>query len=163
MLENVTLAFDAPLIAERLGLATALGAVIGLDREWRDRPAGLRTHILVALASAMFTMLSFELFLMADQASDQGRPDPVRVVEAVLTGVAFLGAGTIIRSARQLEGVTTGASIWLVGAIGVATGGGFYVIAALGTAFAIFVLTGLGIIERRIQRARQGKADKNAE
>lgn len=158
MFEDVSHAFSAQQILERLGVAIAGGAVIGLDREWRDRPAGLRTHILVALASALFTMLSFELFLVAqEEAAGNARADPVRVVEAVLTGVAFLGAGTIIRSARRLEGVTTGASIWLVGAVGVAAGGGFYAIAAIGTALSILVLTGLGFVERKLWPANDGR------
>jgi putative Mg2+ transporter-C (MgtC) family protein len=155
MSEDPTALFQALEIVERLAVALALGAVIGLDREWHDRPAGLRTHILVSLASALFTMLSFELFLVAQEGSDEAQADPVRVVEAVLTGVAFLGAGTIIRSSRQLEGVTTGASIWLVGAVGVAAGGGFYEIAGIGTAMAILVLTGLGFFERRVRRDRK--------
>ncbi|SME92454.1 putative Mg2+ transporter-C (MgtC) family protein [Tistlia consotensis] len=160
-----TLAFDALEIAERLGASMALGAVIGLDREWRDRPAGLRTHILVALASALFTILSFELFETAQQASSHARADPIRVVEAVLTGVAFLGAGTIIRASRRLEGVTTGASIWLVGAVGIACGGGFYELALIGTAMAVLVLTGLGMVERRVgpKRRRREQKERDAE
>ncbi|MEX0758471.1 MAG: MgtC/SapB family protein [Tistlia sp.] len=157
MPDNPTAVFDLLQLAERLGIAVLLGGVIGLDREWHDRPAGLRTHILVSLASALFTMLSFELFLMAEEASDSSRADPVRVVEAVLTGVAFLGAGTIIQASRRLEGVTTGASIWLVGAVGVAAGGGFYEMAAVGTSMAILVLTGLGFLERRLFDRRQGR------
>lgn len=162
MLEDPIALLESLEIVERLAVALVLGAIIGLDREWHDRPAGLRTHILVSLASALFTMLSFELFMVAQNASGDARADPVRVVEAVLTGVAFLGAGTIIRSSRQLEGVTTGASIWLVGAVGVAAGGGFYEIAAIGTAMAMLVLTGLGFFERRVRRDREpvGTADE---
>src|SRR5690554_2618242 len=100
MLEESETVFVAPLIAERLGVALLLGGLIGLDREWRDRPAGLRTHILVSLASALFTLLSFELLEAAQKASNESRADPIRVVEAVLTGVAFLGAGTIIQASR---------------------------------------------------------------
>ncbi len=163
MPEDPELTFQTLAIAERLGIAVALGAVIGVDRELRDRPAGLRTHILVALASALFTMISFELFLMAEDASGAGRADPVRVVEAVLTGVAFLGAGTIIRSGPRLEGVTTGASIWLAGAAGVAAGGGFYQLAAIGTGLGVAVLTGLGLVERRLHRRSRAQEQLEAE
>lgn len=155
MFEGPDVVFHAPVIAERLAAALLLGGLIGLDRELRDRPAGLRTHILVAIAAALFTLLSFELLEAAQEADRSSRADPIRVVEAVLTGVAFLGAGTIIQASRRLEGVTTGASIWLVGAVGVACGGGYYETAAIGTAFAIFVLTGLGFVEGRLNRRRK--------
>jgi len=137
-------------IALRLGAACLAGFIIGLDREMTDRPAGLRTHMLVSVAAAMFTLISFEIVLTAQELDSSTNSDPVRVVEAVLTGVAFLGAGTIIRAGRKVQGVTTGASIWLVGALGVACGGGYFLIALAGGVLAFVILTVLGFVERRI-------------
>lgn len=143
-------------IAARLGLAILFGGIIGLNREWVQKPAGLRTHIMVALASATFAVLAREMFL--DAVDEGGRPDPVRVVEAVVTGVAFLGAGTIIRQSGDVAGVTTGASIWLVGAIGVATGTGHYVVAAMCTACGIVTLIFVDWLENRLIRPLARKA-----
>ncbi|MEQ9812734.1 MAG: MgtC/SapB family protein [Azospirillaceae bacterium] len=137
-------------ISLRLGAASLAGFIIGLDREMTDRPAGLRTHMLVSVAAAMFTLISFEIVLTAQELDGSTNSDPVRVVEAVLTGVAFLGAGTIIRAGRKVQGVTTGASIWLVGALGVACGGGYYLIALAGGVLAFLILTVLGFVERKL-------------
>ncbi|EKV28572.1 hypothetical protein C882_0783 [Caenispirillum salinarum AK4] len=137
-------------IAARLGIAIVFGGLLGLNREWLHKPAGLRTHILVALASATFAVLARELFL--DAVDEGGRPDPVRVVEAVVTGVAFLGAGTIIQQSGSVEGMTTGASIWLAGAIGVAAGSGHFVVAGMTTLMGLVVLILVNELERRVIR-----------
>ncbi|WP_404380300.1 MgtC/SapB family protein [Caenispirillum salinarum] len=137
-------------IAARLGIAILFGGLVGLNREWLHKPAGLRTHILVALASATFAVLARELFL--DAVDEGGRPDPVRVVEAVVTGVAFLGAGTIIQQSGSVEGMTTGASIWLAGAIGAASGSGHYVVAAMCTIMGLVVLILVNELEHRVIR-----------
>jgi putative Mg2+ transporter-C (MgtC) family protein len=135
-------------IALRLGAAILLGGLVGLNREWMRKPAGLRTHILVSLASATFAVLARELFL--DAVEEGGQPDPVRVVEAVVTGVAFLGAGTIIQQSGSVEGMTTGASIWLAGAIGVAAGSGHFLVAGLCTLMGLVVLILVNEVEHRI-------------
>lgn len=125
----------------RLGAALLCGGLIGFDREVRERPAGLRTHMLVSLASALFTILTFEI--MADlpaTGTDRLGVDPIRVVEALTAGVAFLAAGTIILSKGDVRGLTTGASLWLAGAAGLATGLGLYWIAFLATGAALVVL-----------------------
>ncbi|MGF1626975.1 MAG: MgtC/SapB family protein [Alphaproteobacteria bacterium] len=141
-------------IAARLGLSILLGAAIGIDRELRNKAAGLRTHILVALASTMFTLVTFELF---DELQDDTRSpnlDAIRIIEAVTAGVAFLAAGAIIQSRGGVRGLTTGASMWMAGAIGVAAGAGMFVIAIMGTVLAVLVLTLLGWLEARLIDAK---------
>lgn len=129
----------------RLVAAMLVGGIVGLDREWRQKPAGLRTHMLVALAAAIFTVLAGQISLMARELGVQA--DPVRIIEAVTAGVAFLGAGAIFRSGDNVQGISTGASVWLAGAMGVACGGGFYELAALTTVLALVVLTLLGYVQ----------------
>ena len=106
-----------------VGLAMLLGAIIGLERELEDKPAGLRTHMLVGGAAALFVALADIVVgsLSAQLGSDLVRSDPVRIIEAVVTGVSFLGAGTIVlrRRERQVEGLTTAASILFTAAVGV--------------------------------------------
>ncbi|WP_118132490.1 MgtC/SapB family protein [Oceanicella sp. SM1341] len=130
----------------RLGIAAALGAVIGIDREARQHSAGLRTHILICLAACLFTLISAELF--ARFADAGGNMDPTRVIEAVTAGVAFLAAGTIIRGEGGVKGLTTGAGMWLAGAIGCATGVGLYLLAIIATVLAVIVLSLVKFFER---------------
>lgn len=124
----------------RLLAALLCGGLIGLDRELHHRPAGLRTHMLVALASALFTLLTFEIVASAGPGNDSLGIDPVRVVEALTAGVAFLAAGTIIVNRGDVRGLTTGASLWLAGAAGLATGMGLYWLAYAVTGMALLVL-----------------------
>lgn len=128
------------IIAARLMLATLLGAAIGFEREWRNHPAGLRTHILVALAAACFTVIGIEITHSRQFEDDGARLDPLRLIEAVTAGVAFLAAGTIIVARGRIKGLTTGAGLWLAGAVGLAAGLGFWQIATLGTLLALVVL-----------------------
>ncbi len=134
----------------RIVLASLFGALIGFDREYRNKPAGLRTHMLVSLASAIFTVITFELFEQVQEAAERPTADPIRLIEAVTAGVAFLAAGAIIQSRNTVRGLTTGAGLWLAGAVGMACGAGFYVIAVMGTILALVVLAVIGWIERRI-------------
>ena len=129
-------------IALRLLLAAAAGAAIGIDREMKDRPAGLRTHMLTSLAAALFTVLTFEIY-----QSVKGSADPIRVIEAVTAGVAFLAAGAIIQGRASVHGLTTGAAMWMAGALGVCCGAGYYVLALMATALTIGILTLLSRIE----------------
>ncbi|MFZ2100564.1 MAG: MgtC/SapB family protein, partial [Oricola sp.] len=108
------------VIALRLGAAAILGALLGIEREWRDRPAGLRTHILVCVASATFAILAIEITRQPAFAADNLRIDPLRLVEAITGGVAFLAAGFIVFFKGEVHGVTTGAGLWLASAIGLA-------------------------------------------
>ena len=135
----------------RLGAAILFGAVIGIDREWRKKPAGVRTHMMVALASATFTVITLELFEVVKGAGEgKSSTDPLRLVEAITAGVAFLGAGAIIQSRGQVEGITTGSGIWLAGAIGYACGAGYYVLGAIATVFALLILTIFGWLAGKI-------------
>ncbi|SFZ83151.1 putative Mg2+ transporter-C (MgtC) family protein [Devosia enhydra] len=127
------------VILVRLGVAAILGGVIGYEREANSGGAGLRTHILVSVAAALFTILAFEIYYLGS-ATDAGRVDPIRAVEAVTAGIAFLGAGAIFRGQGSVRGLTTGAGMWLAGAVGVASALGFYIIAAAVAAFALIVL-----------------------
>lgn len=134
-----------PVIAARLLLATVFGAAIGFEREWRNRPAGLRTHILVCVAAATFGILTIEI-VHAPMFSVEGATyDPLRVVEAVTAGVAFLAAGVVIFTKGEVQGLTTGAGMWLAGAIGICSGLGLWQIALFGT---VLVLIVLGLLQK---------------
>lgn len=134
-----------PVIMARLLLAAIFGALIGFEREWRNRPAGLRTHILVCVAAATFGILTIEILHAPMFASQASRFDPIRAVEAVTAGVAFLAAGTILFARGEVHGLTTGAGMWLAGAIGVACGFGLWQIACFATFLALVVL---GFLQR---------------
>jgi putative Mg2+ transporter-C (MgtC) family protein len=116
-------------------VAFALGAVIGLERERRAKVAGLRTHMLVAGGSALFTVASYGLF--AGYGTVQ---DPARVAAQIVTGIGFLGAGAIIQSAGSVSGLTTAASIWIAAAVGMVAGVGGYLLAIVSTAVVVVVL-----------------------
>ena len=135
----------------RLALAAALGGVIGLEREYHHKPAGLRTNMLIALGSAVFSILSVELGAAA------GSPD--RIAAQVVTGIGFLGAGAILRSGENIHGLTTAATIWVNAAIGMAAGLGSYVVAAGAAALTLIVLAILPFIERRFEE-RGGNAHR---
>ena len=117
----------------RLLVATALGAVIGLDREYRTKAAGFRTHVLVALGSALFMIISVHGF--DDLPKDQMtlRMDPARIAAQVVTGIGFIGAGTIIFQKNVVKGLTTAAGLWVTAAVGMACGVGMYVLAIVST------------------------------
>ena len=124
----------------RLGSALLLGGIVGFEREHQSKHAGLRTHILIALAACLFTLIM--LGMLANPATDDDsiRKDPIRVIEAVTAGVAFLAAGTIFVSGQDVKGLTTGAGMWLAGAIGVTCGMGHLGLAILATVLAVVVL-----------------------
>jgi putative Mg2+ transporter-C (MgtC) family protein len=129
----------ALVILFRLLLAAGLGAAIGLEREYRMKPAGLRTNILIALGSALFTITSIQL------AEIGGTPD--RIAAGIVTGMGFLGGGAILRSGTHVQGMTTAATIWVNAAIGMAAGTGQYALATIATAMALVVLAVLPPIE----------------
>lgn len=133
----------------RLVLAACFGAVLGYERELRERPAGLRTHILVTLASAIFALIAVELVRMYGGA-ETTRLDPIRLVEAITSGVAFLAAGFIFFDDEKVRGVTTGAGMWLASAIGLATGLGLWRLAVLGCLLGVVVLSTLRRLEKRL-------------
>jgi putative Mg2+ transporter-C (MgtC) family protein len=121
----------------RLVVAAALGAVVGLERELAGQPAGLRTHALVALGSALFTVVG----LTFTQPETDG--EAARIVAAIVTGIGFLGAGTIVRAGGTVLGLTTAASLWATAAVGLAAGSGFYLLALVSVGLIIAVLRGL--------------------
>ena len=143
-----------PVVAARLLLAAIFGAAIGFEREWRNRPAGLRTHVLVCVAAATFAILTIEIIhapmFTADALGDAVKVDPIRIVEAVTAGVAFLAAGVVIFTRGQVHGLTTGAGMWLAGAIGVACGLGLWQIALFSTVLALIVLVLLYAFENKM-------------
>jgi putative Mg2+ transporter-C (MgtC) family protein len=140
----------------RLGLAVLLGGLIGLEREWAQKPAGLRTNILICLGSALFTDLSIATAMQANVANlaegVEFRADPARIAAQVISGIGFLGAGAIIESRGSVTGLTTAATIWVVAAVGMAIGSGAYVSAIGATALVLFVLFPLRYIERYVAR-----------
>jgi putative Mg2+ transporter-C (MgtC) family protein len=144
-----TLGWDANLF--RLALAAALGGVIGFERELRDREAGLRTHMLVCLGSALFTIVSaygFHEFLVSnDQVV---RADPTRIAAQIVTGIGFLGAGAIIRQGVSVRGLTTAATLWVAAAIGIAAGAGYYPGAVLGTAVTLLALWPIRVLAYKV-------------
>ena len=144
----------------RLVVAAALGAAIGFERELRDREAGMRTHLLVALGSCLFTLVSaygFNEFLV--QGGAVVRADPSRIAAQIVTGIGFLGAGAIIREGLSVRGLTTAASLWIVAAIGMAAGAGYYEAAIAATALTLLALWPLRIFAfRMLERFRPEEA-----
>ena len=116
----------------RLLLATALGAVIGYQRERAGKPAGLRTHTLICVGAALFTVASLYAF--------GAGADPARVAAGIVAGIGFLGAGAIIRTPEHVAGLTTAATIWAVASIGLAAGAGLYLLSAVTTVLILIVL-----------------------
>ena len=131
----------------RLLAAILLSGIVGVEREWRGKPAGLRTHILVGVAACLFVIIGRELAAL-DFGEDAQRNDPLRMIEAVTAGVAFLAAGLIFTSGGEVHNVTTGASLWLAGAIGLGCGAGRMPLAAMATAIVIVVLFLLRLLEK---------------
>jgi putative Mg2+ transporter-C (MgtC) family protein len=137
----------------RLVFACGLGALIGFEREIRDREAGIRTHLLVSLGSALFTIVSaygFHEFLTG--GGNIVRADPSRIAAQIVTGIGFLGAGAIIRQGLSIRGLTTAATLWVVAAIGMASGAGYYSGAVITTILVLIALWPLRIIGYRVLR-----------
>ncbi len=142
-------------IALRLGLAVIFGGLVGFERETHNRPAGFRTHILVCTGSALIMMVSAYGFL--NEFGTGYQLDPGRIAAQVVTGIGFLGAGTILQQRGSVRGLTTAASIWVVSGIGLATGIGFYAGAALATLLVLISLLYLGRVDRKILQRRRIK------
>ncbi len=132
----------------KLLAAIAAGALIGLERELHDKPAGFRTNILICLGAALFTLMSVKL---ADQHASADR---TRIAAQIVTGVGFLGAGAIIQHRVHVIGLTTAATIWAVASVGTAFGAGAFGLGVMGTALTSLVLFGLGYAERSIGQMR---------
>jgi putative Mg2+ transporter-C (MgtC) family protein len=139
-------------LAWRLLLAAGLGAVLGLEREYRQKPAGLRTNILIAIGSALFTIISVSM--------TAGTGDPSRVAGQIVTGIGFLGGGAIMRNRDTVHGMTTAATIWVNAAIGIGCGVGQFQLAIAATALTLVVLVVLPPIEIYFER-RAGWPDRH--
>jgi putative Mg2+ transporter-C (MgtC) family protein len=133
-----------PEVLLRLFVAAVLGGAIGLERELRERQAGLRTHLVVSVGAALFTLVSAYGFTGFD-----GKVDPTRIAAQIVTGIGFLGAGAIIRQGLSVRGLTTAASLWLVAAIGMAAGAGYWDGALIATLGALLVLGPLRVVAFR--------------
>jgi putative Mg2+ transporter-C (MgtC) family protein len=139
--------------AQRLLFAALLGGVLGFERELRNKSAGLRTNMLIAIGSALFTLMSLDL-------AAGSRADHSRVAAQIVTGIGFLGAGAIMRTDAGIQGLTTAATIWVNAAVGVAVGGGEYRLASIATVVTLAVLLMLNPLEAWVDR-RWGKKDPN--
>jgi putative Mg2+ transporter-C (MgtC) family protein len=138
-------------IVLRVVLAAVLGGAIGLERELRDREAGLRTHLLVSVGAALFTMVSAYAWTDWQFSQREGLVfDPTRIAAQVVTGIGFLGAGAIIRQGLSVKGLTTAATLWVVAAIGMAAGVGYYEAAFVTTALVLVSLWPLRILAYRL-------------
>jgi putative Mg2+ transporter-C (MgtC) family protein len=137
------------LLLVRLVVAALLAGVLGWERESARKPAGLRTHMLVGVASALFTVLA-ELSVLAHPSENGLRADPIRVIQAVAVGIGFLGSGVIFVSKNDdsVHGLTTAGSIWATAAIGIAAGLGYYVLAVGSTVLLMLVLRGMSRFDR---------------
>lgn len=134
------------IVAFRLIAATILGGIVGFERELNARNAGLRTHMLISVAACLFALVALELMALGHDA----KPDPLRLIEAVTAGVAFLVAGSIISSGGRVQGLTTGAGMWLAGATGLACGTGHLALASLATVIAVIILWVFRPVSERI-------------
>ncbi len=141
-------------LALRLLLSVLLGGLVGFERERKNSAAGLRTHILVCLGSCLIMVLSMYGFAaFADEPNV--RLDPARLAAQVITGVGFLGAGTILFTGKAITGLTTAASVWVVMAVGLAVGAGFYMPAVTTAVLVLLILWGLNIVEKRFVKHRR--------
>jgi len=146
-LTNTFSVTPAPVAFARLVLAIILAGMLGMEREWRRKPAGLRTHILVAVAACLFVIIGLELAALEFGDGNEQTNDPLRMIEAVTAGVAFLAAGLIFTSNGEVRNITTGASLWLAGAIGLGCGAGKIPLAAMAAVTAVAVLYVLRLVE----------------
>ncbi|WP_404308437.1 MgtC/SapB family protein [Neorhodopirellula lusitana] len=146
-----------------VGIAACLGAILGIEREIRGKPAGLRTHIFVCAGSALMMILGHEIIeqFRMNEPSDVLRSDPIRVLQSIVVGISFLGAGTIVHDHHEgVEGLTTAATIYLTAGIGVATSVNRVGLAVAVTVSAFCILIIIGFIERRVHRWHNKAIDK---
>ncbi len=148
---------EAYRVCIRLVLAALFGGLLGYEREYRGKAAGLRTHMLVCLGAALFVLVPMQ--------ADLAPSDSTRVIQGIVTGIGFLGAGTILKGnhIREVYGLTTAAGIWMTAAIGIAVGFGHIATAAVATTLALTVLTAMPLLERdAAKRARRQRRQKAA-
>jgi Uncharacterized membrane protein len=138
----------------KLFIAAILGGIIGWERHRRGRPAGLRTHLLVCIGVTLMMLVSEHIFVKYQSYGHNSilRVDPARIAAQVVTGIGFLGAGTIMRSRASIRGLTTAASLWVVAGIGLAVGSGFILPAIFTTVIAIAILTLNSLVEKKMKK-----------
>lgn len=158
MLDDPRLQLELSL---RLVAAAGFGALIGLEREVNYQQAGIRTHLLVALGSAVFTLLS--IYGFSGLGGGFASVDPSRIAAQVVSGVGFLGAGAILRQGLSIRGLTTAASLWATAALGMAAGAGQYILAVVGTALVLLSLWPLGRLVHRVRGRRAHLMDLRLE
>jgi putative Mg2+ transporter-C (MgtC) family protein len=141
-------------VSLRLLVAAVLGASIGFEREIHGHPAGMRTHLLVSLGSAAFSVLSIFFFVSPAAPNGSLPTDPSRIAAQVVTGIGFLGAGAILKYGSSVRGLTTAASLWATAAVGMAAGAGAWLVAAVTTVVIVFSLGPLNLV---IARLRSGQ------
>jgi putative Mg2+ transporter-C (MgtC) family protein len=129
----------------RCGVAALCGALIGIERELKQKPAGFRTNLLICVGSAIYMCVG----LLLANAGDQASVDPTRIAAQVVTGIGFLGAGAIIQDGGRVTGLTTAATIWVVAGIGLVSGAGFPLLALISSAVVLLTLAVLGAVEKR--------------
>lgn len=154
--------YEIPILdmATRLAVAVGLALIVGLERELRGKPAGLRSHMLVSLGAAAFIIVGLTVLKSTSDTEPSAQIDPTRIVEGIVGGIGFLGAGSIIRSGGSIHGITTGASIWLAGAIGVAAGVNNFPLAAMVAAMALVIMVVLGYFEHTLISNHKDEKDK---
>jgi len=146
------------IVATPLLLALLMGSVIGLERAWHGRPAGLRTHTLVCISSALLMLLTVNQWnLMADVPLEAIRIDPTRMAQGIMTGIGFLGAGVIMKEGLTIRGLTTAASIWMTASIGIMVGMGFNTAGSMATVLTLIVLSLFSRIEGMLPSRRFGR------
>lgn len=151
MIEQAEVSLEVLML--RLVAAALCGLLIGWERERKNKPAGLKTHTLVCIGSATFFLIFIEFALGGLKDAEGLSPDPSRVIEGVITGIGFLGAGAFIRGNKDVAGLTTGAGIWVAGGIGLACGAGYFHIAGVVTILTLITLLIAGWFERRRRSA----------
>jgi putative Mg2+ transporter-C (MgtC) family protein len=150
-------------IVMRLCFAVLLGALVGWDRERREKPAGLRTHMMVTLGSASFVLMAFDAAAATSTHFGVAGLDPTRVLQGVVGGIGFLGAGSIIQGRGHVKGVTTAASLWVSGALGAACGIGAYLLAIVTAALALIILSVIGRLEPQGRNHVEPPTDERAD
>lgn len=152
---------DTLLTLIQLGAAAVLAGVVGWERESADKPAGFRTFMLVGLGSAAFTLVTMQLYEQVDTGGGRFGADPIRIVSGVIGGLGFLGAGTIIRAGSNVRGITTAATVWVTGSIGVACGLGYYG-TAVATVILSYAILRLGLFAE-LKHAESAKAESGSD
>ena len=136
----------------RIGAAVVIGAVVGLQREYNNNPAGFRTHMLVAIG-ACIAMITNEYLLQ--QFGSVANIDVARMGSYVISGIGFLGAGSIIKDKNGVRGLTTAAGLWVTACLGITAGAGFYIAALIGTVFVFIIITVMKLLERKLFKAKK--------